>query len=194
MDFTNRQVLREFLEENDIRDVAQLNTFIKRMTGSIIEEMLEAERDAHLGYSRYDTSNKETDNSRNGYSKKTIRCTHGDMEIDIPRDRQGEFQPELIKRYDKDISRIEDRILSMYAMGMTVRDIQLHVEEIYGASISAQTISNITDRILPMVEEWRNRPLKEVYSIAYIDGQRYKVRSDVKVKDKTVYGVMGIDL
>jgi transposase-like protein len=116
------------------------------------------------------------------------------MDLDIPRDRQGEFEPELIKKYDKDISQIEDRILSMYARGMTVRDIQSHLEEIYGASISAQTISNITDRILPMIEEWRNRPLKEVYPIAYIDGQRYKVRSDGKVKDKTVYGVMGIDL
>jgi len=194
MDFTNRQVVREFLEENDIKDLAQLNTFIKKMTGTIIEEMLEAERDAHLGYSRYDTSNKETDNSRNGYSKKTIHSIHGDMELDIPRDRQGEFEPELIKKYDKDISQIEDRILSMYARGMTVRDIQSHLEEICGASISAQTISNITDRILPMIEEWRNRPLKEVYSISYIDGQRYKVRSDGKVKDKTVYGVMGIDL
>jgi putative transposase len=194
MDFTNRQVVREFLEENDIKDLAQLNTFVKKMTGTIIEEMLEAERDAHLGYSRYDTSNKETDNSRNGYSKKTIHSIHGDMELDIPRDRQGEFEPELIKKYDKDISQIEDRILSMYARGMTVRDIQSHLEEIYGASISAQTISNITDRILPMIEEWRNRPLKEVYSISYIDGQRYKVRSDGKVKDKTVYGVMGIDL
>lgn len=183
MDYTDREAVKGFLKENDIRDLAQLNGFIKEMTGVMIEEMLEAERDSYLGYSRYDSSNKETENSRNGYSKKTVRSIHGEMELDIPRDRDGEFEPELIRKYHRDISQIEDRILS--AKGMTVRDIQSHLEEIYGASISAQTISNITDRILPMIEEWRNRPLKEVYSIAYIDG---------KVKDKTVYGVMGIDL
>lgn len=171
MDYTDREAVKGFLKENDIRDLAQLNGFIKEMTGVMIEEMLEAERDTYLGYSRYDLANKETDNSRNGYSQKTVRSIHGEMELDIPRDRDGEFEPELIRKYHRDISQIEDRILSMYAKGMTVRDIQSHLEDIYGASISAQTISNITDRILPMIEEWRNRPLKEVYSIAYIDGQ-----------------------
>jgi len=194
MDYTDREALKELLREKDVRDLAQLNGFIKEMTGVMIEEMLEAERDSYLGYSRYDTANKKTENSRNGYSQETVRSIHGEMELDIPRDRDGDFEPELIRKYDKDISQIEDRILSMYAKGMTVRDIQSHLEDIYGASISAQTISNITDRIIPMIEEWRNRPLKEIYSIAYIDGQRYKVRSDGKVKDKTVYGVMGIDL
>ena len=114
--------------------------------------------------------------------------------IDIPRDRDGQFQPELVRRHQNDISQIEDKIISMYAKGMTVRDIQSHLEEIYGASISAQTISNMTDRILPAVEEWRSRALREIYSIVYIDGQRFKVRSDGQVKEKTVYTVLGIDI
>jgi transposase-like protein len=194
MDYTDREAVKDFLKENEIRDLAQLNTVIKQMTGVMLEEMLEAERDEYLGYLRYDSSNKKTENSRNGYSPKTVRSSQGEIKLDIPRDRDGEFEPELIRKYQRDISGIEDRIISMYARGMTVRDIQSHLEDIYGASISAQTISNMTDRILPKVEEWRSRPLKEIYSIVYIDGQRYKVRSDGQVKDKTVYGVLGIDL
>ena len=133
-------------------------------------------------------------NIRNGYSPKTVRSSHGEMKLDIPRDRDGEFEPEIIKKYQRDISGIEDRIISMYARGMTVRDIQSHLEDIHGATISPQTISNMTDRVLPKLEEWRSRPLQEIYSIAYIDGQRYKVRSDGQVKDKKVYGVLGIGL
>ena len=194
MDYKNRESVREFLKENDIREMLELDMFIREMKGALLEEMLDGERDAFLGYSRYDSSNKETDNSRNGYTPKTVRSTHGSIEVDIPRDRDGDFEPELIRKYQRDITQIEDKIISMYARGMTVRDIQSHLEEIYGASISPQTISKMTDRILPKVDEWRNRPLQELYSIVYIDGQRYKVRSDGQVKDKTVYVVMGIDM
>ncbi len=123
MDYMDRQSLKDFLKENDIRDLAQLNTVIKQMTGVMLEEMLETERDDYLGYSRYDSSNKETENSRNGYSSKTVRSSQGEIKLDIPRDRDGSFEPELIKKYQRDISQIEDRIISMYARGMTVRDI-----------------------------------------------------------------------
>ena len=194
MDYNNRESVREFLKENDIREMVELDIFIREMKGALLEEMLDGERDAFLGYSRYDSSNKKTDNSRNGYTPKTVRSTHGSIGVDIPRDRNGAFEPELIRKYQRDITQIEDKILSMYAKGMTVRDIRSHLEEIYGASISPQTISKITDRVLPKVEEWRNRPLQELYSIVYIDGQRYKVRCDGQVKDKTVYVVMGIDM
>ena len=194
MDYTDRESVKDFIKENDIRDLAQLDTFLKQITGVVLAEMLEVERDDYLGYSRYDSANKETENSRNGYSQKTVRSIHGEMELDIPRDRDGDFEPELIKKYQRDISGIEDRIISLYARGMTVRDIQSHLEDIYGASISAQTVSNMTDRVLPRLEEWRNRPLKEIYSIVYIDGQRHKVRCDGQVKSKTAYSVLGIDL
>jgi transposase-like protein len=194
MKFWDKTKARELLQENEIRDVVQLNMLLKEMAGSLIEEMLEGERDAHLGYDRGDLKNKETENSRNGYSSKRVRTNHGEMPLKIPRDRAGEFEPELVKKHDRDISDIEERIISMYAKGMTVRDIQSHIDSIYGARLSSGTISNITNRIVPLVEEWRCRPLQPMYSIAYIDGIRYKVRSDGTIKEKTVYGVMGVDL
>ena len=192
LDWNDRETIREFIKQNDIKDIIQLNNVIKRMMGAMIEEMLEVERDDYLGYQKHQRS--ETTNSRNGYSPKNVRSTQGDIKLDIPRDREGQFKPELIKKHQNDISQIEDKIISMYARGMTVRDIQSHLEEIYGAEISTQTISNMTDKILPKVEEWRNRALREIYSIVYIDGQRFKVRSDGQVKEKTVYTVLGIDV
>jgi len=197
LDFTDRESIRKFIRENDIKDMLQLNTLIKQMTGTIIEEMLEAEREAYLGYPRHKrkpVEHKEDGNSRNGYTPKTVRSSHGDIKLDIPRDRKGDFEPELIKKHENDISSIEDKIISMYAKGMSVRDIQSHLEDIYGASISAQTISNMTDSILPALEEWRSRTLKEIYSIVYIDGQRFRVRSEGTVREKTVYTVLAIDL
>jgi putative transposase len=193
LDWNDRESVREYIKQNNIKDIIQLNASIKKMMGVMIEEMLEVERDDHLGYSKHERK-KDTDNLRNGYSPKTVRSSQGDIKLDIPRDRDGYFEPELIKKHQNDISQIEDKIISLYARGMTVRDIQSHLEEIYGASISAQTISNMTDKILPVVEEWRNRALREIYSILYIDGQRFKVRSDGQVKEKTVYTVLGIDI
>ena len=194
MDFTDKKEVKNFLKEQGIENLTQLKMAFKGMAGSLLDELLEGERDEHLGYSKHDYSNKRTDNSRNGYSSKNVRSNYGEVELNIPRDRQGEFEPQLVRKYQTDITGIEDKIISMYAKGMTVRDIQSHIEEIYGGEISAQTISNITDRVLPFVEEWRNRQLKEVYAITYIDGIRYKVRSNGTVKDKTVYGMIGIDL
>jgi len=192
LDWNDRESIKEFIKQNDIKDIIQLNNVIKKMMGAMIEEMLEVERDDYLGYPKH--GHRESGNSRNGYSPKNVRSTQGDIKLDIPRDREGQFKPELIRKHQNDISQIEDKIISMYAKGMTVRDIQSHLEEIYGAEISPQTISNMTDRVLPKVEEWRNRALREIYSILYIDGQRFKVRSDGQVKEKTVYTVLGIDI
>ncbi len=201
LDWNDRESIREYIKQNNIKDIIQLNNAIKKMMGAMIEEMLEVERDDYLGYPRNERKKEPGDlngnmngNLRNGYSPKTVRSSQGDIKLDIPRDRDGQFQPELVRKYQNDISQIEDKIISMYAKGMTVRDIQSHLEEIYGASISAQTVSNMTDRILPALEEWRNRALKEIYSILYIDGQRFKVRSDGQVKEKTIYSVLGIDI
>jgi putative transposase len=194
LDFTDRKALRAFLKENDIKDVVQVDELVKKLSGMIIEELLEAERDEHLGYEKYDTSKKDTDNSRNGYSKKTVRVSQGEMDLSIPRDRKGKFEPQIVKKHETDISKLAAKIISMYAKGMTVRDIQSHVSDIYGAEISPQTISNMTDRILPLLEEWRNRTLEEIYSVVYIDGIRYKVRDNGTIKTKTIYGVIGIDL
>lgn len=194
IDYKNKESLRQFLKENDIRDSVQLNMVFRQITGVLLEDMLEAERDDHLGYLRDDGRTKETDNARNGYSPKTVFSNQGELELQIPRDRKGEFEPQAVKKHQRDVSEIADKIISMYAKGMTVRDIQSHLEDIYNASISAQTISNITDRILPQVEEWRDRQLKPIYAIIYIDGHRYRVRKDGRVQDRTVYAVLGIDL
>ena len=194
IDFTDRKVVRDYLKQNDIKDVVQVDELLKRLSGMMIEELLEAERDDHLGYVKYDTKNKNTDNSRNGYSPKTVRASQGEMELKIPRDRKGEFEPQVVKKHETDVSRIADMVVSMYAKGMTVRDIHSHLADIYGAEISPQTISNMTDRVLPVLEEWRNRMLEEIYAVIYIDGIRYKVRDNGIIKTKTVYGVIGIDL
>ena len=194
MDLTDKKEAKNFLKENGIENLTQLKMAFRGMAGSLLDELLDGERDEHLGYSKHDYANKKTDNSRNGYSSKNVKSTYGELDLNIPRDRKGEFEPQLVKKYQTDITGIEDKIISMYAKGMTVRDIQSHIEEIYGGEISPQTISNITDRVLPYVEEWRNRQLQEVYAITYIDGIRYKVRSNGTVKDKTVYGMIGIDL
>jgi len=194
VDFTDRKAVREYLKQNDVKDVVQVDQLLKKLAGMMIEELLEAERDDHLGYGKHDIRNKSTDNSRNGYSPKTVRSSQGKMELKIPRDRHSELQPQIVKKHETDVSRIADMVTSMYAKGMTVRDIQSHLEDIYGAEISPQTISNMTDRILPVLEEWRNRMLEEVYAVVYIDGLRYKVRDNGIIKTKTVYGVIGIDL
>lgn len=194
MDFTDKETLRKFIKDNDIRDIAQLNMIIKKMMGGMIEELLEVERDEHLGYAKHDIGNKETDNSRNGYSPKTVRSSQGDIDLKIPRDRKGEFEPRIIEKRQTDISEIENKVIAMYAKGLTVRDIQSYLVDIYGAEISTQTISNMTDQVLPLVEEWRSRPLEPIYAILYMDGIRYKVRGNGQIQDKTVYGIIGIGL
>jgi transposase-like protein len=194
MDFTDKQQIKQFIEDNEIRDIVKLNEFLKGISGAVIEQMLEAERDEHLGYEKHHRSRVRKDNTRNGYSKKTVRSIHGESELSIPRDRDGSFSPQVVQKHQTDISELENKVLSMYAKGMTVRDIQEHVADIYGADISPQTISNITDKVMPSVTAWRNRPLEEVYAIVYIDGIRYKVRENGRVQSKCVYGVVGIDL
>jgi len=190
----DRESIREFLKENGIRDLLGLQQVIKQMTGVLIEEILEAERDEFLGYQRYQRKDEKNGNSRNGYSQKRVRSSFGEIELKIPRDRKGEFEPKLIGKYQKDISQIEDSIISMYAKGMTVREIQDHLQQIYGMDLSPQSISNITDRILPVIEEWRNRPLQEIYTMLFIDGIQYKVREDGRIKSKALYSVIGINL
>ena len=194
LDLTDRQSLRQWLKEQDIRDAVQVDDLLKQLAGTIIEELLEAERDEHLGYEKYDTNNKQTTDRRNGHSKKSVRTKHGDMEIKIPRDRDGDFEPVVVQKHERDISMLADKVLSLYRKGMTVRDIQAHVEDLYSAALSPTAISNLTDRILPQLETWKNRPLECVYAIVYIDGHRQHVRTNGQIKPKTVYAVMGIDL
>ena len=167
--------IKRFIKENNIKDITGIEESLKRMFSSVIEEMLEAELEGQLGYTKYDYKSKTTDNSRNGKSKKTVMSKYGETEIEVPRDRSAEFEPEIVKKRQKDISGIEDRIISMYANGMTLSDIRNQIEDIYGAELSTETLSRITDKIIPLMEEWRNRRLEEVYAIVYLDVSTPKI-------------------
>jgi transposase-like protein len=190
----NRKKLRELIKEQGLKDMADVNQFIKDLLSETIQEMLEAELDSELGYSKYDYKNKETTNSRNGYSKKTLKSSHGEFDVNIPRDRYGEFEPQLVKKHQKDISGIEDKILAMYAKGMSTRDIEKTIDDIYGIEISDSTISRITDKILPLITEWQNRPLAKVYAVVFLDAIHCSVRQDGVVTKKAAYTAIGIDL
>ena len=167
---------------------------LKDLLGDTLQGMLEAEMDEKLGYSKYDYKNKETDDSRNGYSKKTVVSSLGEINLDIPRDRKVEFEPQAIKKNQTDISNIEDQVLSMYAKGMTTRDIFTHLRDVYGVEASAEMISHMTDRILPIAKEWKNRPLERKYAIVFMDAIHFHVREDNQTIKKAFYVAIGIKL
>lgn len=167
---------------------------LKDLLGDTLQGLLEAEMDDELGYSKYDYANKDTDNSRNGYSKKNVVSSMGEIGLDIPRDRNGEFEPMIVKKHQTDISNIEDQVLSMYAKGMTTRDISEHLKTVYGVDASAEMISKMTDRILPIAKEWQNRPLDRKYAIVFMDAIHYSVRQDNAIVKKAVYIAIGIKL
>lgn len=183
--------LLEHYKPNDARDVQDM---LKDLLGDTLQGMLEAEMDEHLGYSKYDYKNKETSDSRNGYSKKTVTSLMGPITLDIPRDREGTFEPQTVKKNETDVSTIEDQVLSMYAKGMTTRDISEHLISVYGVDASAEMISHMTDRILPIAREWQNRPLERTYAIVFMDAVHFYVREDNRTIKKAVYVAIGTKL
>ena len=187
--------VRELMQELDINDMSDINALFKEFVGDILENGLEAELDDELGYSKYDYRNKDTDNSRNGHSTKTMKTSFGEVDIAVPRDRKGEFEPQLVKKQQTSLSGdIEEKILSMYAKGMTTRDIDAHIREIYGLEVSDSTVSRITDKILPVVKEWQQRPLEEIYAVVFLDAIHYHVRSEGQIVKKAVYIAIGINM
>jgi putative transposase len=167
---------------------------LKNLSKRLMERLLEAEMTNHLGYMRHEIKGNNTGNSRNGKSKKTVRTGNGNIDIEVPRDRGSEFEPILIEKRQSRLAGLDDNILSLYAKGMTVRDIQAHLEELYGAVISRDLISTITDAVLEDVKAWRCRPLDELYPIVFIDGFVAKCRLDGRVENRTVYVIYGINL
>lgn len=190
----DKQTIRDLMKDGQLKDVKDIQTLLKEQFKDIMQEMLEAELDHELGYSKYDYKNKETDNSRNGSRPKTVRSDYGDIELDIPRDRNGEFEPIIVKKNQRDVSSIDDQVMSMYAKGMTVRDIQQHLESLYGLDVSHTMISQITEKIMPTIKEWQQRPLQEVYAHLVLDAIHYKVRQDGRIINKAVYIILGINL
>jgi transposase-like protein len=190
----SKELLREYIKEQNFTSSNDILTALKEMFRDVLQESLEAELDESLGYDKYDTSGKTSVNSRNGYSKKTLKTELGPVEINMPRDRNGEFEPKIIPKHKRSVDGIEDRVLSLYATGMTTRDISEQVKELYGVDISAETVSNITNRILPLVSEWQSRPLESTYSFVFMDAIHYKVREDKQVIVKAAYVVIGVNM
>mgnify|MGYP000555113440 FL=1 len=187
--------VRELVQELDINDMSDINALFKEFVGDILENGLEAELDDELGYSKYDYRSKDTDNSRNGHSSKTMKTSFGEVDIAVPRDRKGEFEPQLVRKQQTSLSGdIEEKIVSMYAKGMTTRDIDAHIREIYGIEVSDSTVSRITDKILPVVKEWQQRPLEEIYAVVFLDAIHYHVRSEGQIVKKAVYIAIGINM
>lgn len=190
-----RSKIRELLDMSNITSMDDIQNLFKETIAEFMEDGLETELDDELGYSRYDYCNKNTENSRNGHSSKTLRTSFGDVEVAVPRDRKGEFEPQLLKKNQTSISQdIEEKILSMYAKGMTTGDIEAHIHDIYGVDVSDTTVSRITDKILPVAKEWQQRPLEAVYAVVFLDAIHYHVRSEGHIVKKAVYIAIGIDL
>ena len=192
-----REMMQGYLKENDIsiKSGNDVNSIMRDMLSVLLEGALDEELNEELGYSKYDYRNKETDNSRNGHSRKTMRTSYGDMDIAIPRDRKGEYEPQLIPKYQNTVTQdMEEKIISMYAKGMTTGDIEAHLKELYDLDISDSTISRITDKIMPLVKEWQERPLQEIYAVVYMDAIHYHVRSEGRIVKRAVYIALGIDM
>lgn len=184
MDPERRAFINSLLDHYQPKYTHDIQEMLKDLLGETLQGMLEAEMDDHLGYSKYDYKNKETDDSCNGYSLKTVTSSMGTIALDVPRDRQGNFEPQIVKKNQTDISNIEDQVLSMYAKGMTTRDISTHLRDVYGVEASVEMISHMTDRILPIAKEWQNRPLERKYTIAFIDAAHFHVREDNRTVKK----------
>lgn len=192
---TRREKIRELLQLANVGSMDDIQELFKDTIAEFMENSLEAELDDQLGYSRYDYKNKDTDNSRNGHSSKTLRTSFGDVEVSVPRDRKSEFEPKVLRKNQTSISQdIEEKILSMYAKGMTTGDIEAHIQDIYGVDVSDTTVSRITDKILPVAKEWQQRPLESIYAVVFLDAIHYHVRSEGQIVKKAVYIAIGIDL
>ena len=190
-----REKIRELLQLGNIGSMADIQNLFKETIAEFMENGLEAELDDELGYSKYDYKNKEGRNSRNGHSKKTLKTSFGNIEIETPRDRNGEFDPQLLKKNQTSITQdVEEKILSMYAKGMTTGDIETHIRDIYGLEVSDTTVSRITDKILPIAKEWQQRPLESIYAVVFLDAIHYHVRSEGQIVKKAVYIAIGINL
>ena len=186
-----KNIIAALLQEYDIQSAEDIQDALKDLLGDTIKEMMEAEMDEHLGYESYERS--ENPNSRNGYKQKQIRSKYGETTLSVPQDRDSTFEPKIVKKRQKDISVIDDKIISMYAKGMTTRQISEIIEDIYGFEVSEGMVSDITDRLLLEIEEWQNRPLAEVYPILFIDAVHFLVKDNNVIRKLAAYVILGIN-
>ncbi len=185
-------IAKAILEQYDCKNVEDTQDAIKDIFGPMFEAVLQGEMDSHLGYASNDHGPKNTQNRRNGYGSKTLKSTYGDIPVDVPRDREASFESQSIPKRTTDVSGIEDKVLSMYARGMSQRDIAQTIENLYGFEISHETISAITDRVTETAQEWQNRPLKKFYTFLFVDCLYVSIRKEMETKSHAVYGASSL--
>ena len=186
-----KNIIAGLIEEYDIKTAEDIQEALKDLLGGTIQSMLEAELDDHLGYDNYQRSSNP--DYRNGTKPKTLRSSYGEIPIDVPQDRNGDFEPKIVPKHKKDISEIEQKIITMYAKGLSTRQISDQINDIYGFEVSEGMVSDITDKLLPQIEEWQIRPLSDVYPIVFIDAVHFSVRDERLVKKLAAYIILGIN-
>ena len=189
-----RAIAQSIIEQYQPQNAQDMQNAIKDIFGPMFEAMLQGAMDDHLGYESNDHGYKATSNRRNGYTNKTLKTTMGDIDIQSPRDRDGSFEPQIVPKRSRDVSGIEDKVLAMYAKGMSQRDIADTIEQIYGFEISAEMISNITDKVIDTAHEWQNRPLKKFYPFLFVDCLYVNIRREMETKSCAVYVILGYDI
>jgi transposase-like protein len=187
-----REIIRSLIELYDVKSTQDIHEALKDLLGGTIQEMLESEFEEHLGYIKNEKTEEPKSNYRNGHKPKRIKTSEGEIEISVPQDRNSDFEPQIVPKYKRDISEIERKIIAMYGRGQTTREISSQIEEIYGFNVSAELVSKITDKLIPYIEEWQNRPLSFVYPIVFIDAVMFSVRRDKNVQKMSAYIVLGV--
>jgi len=190
----DRTKLKKLLKEKGVKSLDDFNAFMRDVSKDVIETLLDEELTDHLGFEKYDQKAKTVDNSRNGYTPKSVKSKFGEIDLDVPRDRKSEFEPQVVKKRKRDISGLEEKIISMYAKGMTTRDIQAHIKDLYNYDISPDTVSSITDKVIERAREWQSRPLEPIYAVIYMDAVFLKMKSEGHVRNVALYTIIGINL
>lgn len=189
-----KKLIKEFINQNNITTAKDIEEALKNMFKDTLQEMLEAEMTNQLGYEKYEYTDEEKQNYRNGYSTKNIHSSSGDFEIKVPRDRNGEFDPVIVEKGNNDISDIEQKIIRMYARGNSNKEIYEQMKELYGVRISPDMVTSITNKIIPKIKEWQNRPLEKVYPIVFIDATYFNVKIEQSIVKRAVYIILGVNL
>jgi transposase-like protein len=190
----DRDELKKLLKEKGVKSLDDFNAFMREVSKEVVETLLDGELTDHLGFEKHDQKAKATENTRNGYTPKIVKSKFGEIDLDVPRDRKSDFEPQIVKKRQKDISGLEEKIISMYAKGMTTRDIQAHIKDLYGYEISPETVSSITDKVMERAREWQGRPLESVYALIYMDAVFLKMRLEGHVRNVALYTIIGINL
>jgi len=194
-----KEVIKELIKEEKFNNTTEVMNAIKDMFRDVLQEIMEAELEAELGYEKQERRSEDvkspvSKNYRNGYSKKTVKTQLGEVEIAVPRDRKGEYEPQIIGKYNRNADGMEEKILSLYAAGLSIRDISEQIKSLYDVEISPELVSKISEKIMPQLNEWQNRPLEAVYPFIFLDAIHYKIRENHQIITKAAYVVLGVNL